>query len=429
MLGVTRLLCGTATPGDALRFGRQSDRLPPHLLHYSADKKPVVVWNLIRRCNLFCAHCYSDSHDQDYPGELTTEECQRVIDDLAQFGVPVILFSGGEPLLRPDLFALIAYAQERGIRAVISTNGTLITPSLAEEMRDLGLSYVGVSIDGPEQVHDKFRGKKGAFQETLNGIRACIDAGLRVGIRVTLTAFNHQHLDELFRLIEEENIPRACFYHLAYAGRGERIQRYDLSHEETRAAVDNIFRWTQDFHRRGIAKDILTVDNHTDGVYLYLRMKEEQPERAAEILQMLRWNGGNQSGVAVGDIDNLGNVHADQFWSSYSFGNVRERPFSQIWTDTSDPVMAVLKNRRGHIKGKCSRCSHFDICNGNLRVRAWSHYSDMWAEDPACYLTEDELGIAEERETRATERRPGAAQISVPVACSLFEGKGETPDA
>ena len=393
MLGVTRLLCGTAAPGDALRFGRESGRLPPHLLHYSADKKPVVVWNILRRCNLFCAHCYTDSHDETYSGELTAEECRRVIDDLAQFGVPVILFSGGEPLLRPGLFDLIGHAQDQVIRAVLSTNGTLITPALAEEMSDLGLSYVGVSIDGPEEVHDRFRGKKGAFRETLAGIRACIDVGLRVGIRVTLTRFNHLHLDELFRLIEEENIPRACFYHLAYAGRGERIQRYDLSHQETRVAVDTIFRWTEDFHRRGITKDILTVDNHTDGVYLYLRAREEWPERAEEIHQMLRWNGGNQSGVAVADIDNLGNVHADQFWSSYTFGNVRERPFSQIWTDTSDPVMAILKNRQGHIKGKCSRCPQFDICNGNLRVRALSYYDDMWAEDPACYLTEEELRL------------------------------------
>src|SRR3990172_7749033 len=134
MLSVTRLLCRTATPGDALRFGRHSGRLPSHLLHFSEDKKPVVVWNIIRRCNLHCAHCYSDSHDRDYEGELDTAEARRVIDDLAELGVPVILFSGGEPLLREDLFELIAYAQQRGIRGVISTNGTLITQTMAGRM-------------------------------------------------------------------------------------------------------------------------------------------------------------------------------------------------------------------------------------------------------------------------------------------------------
>jgi len=396
MLGVTRLLCGTATPGDALRFGRHSGQLPPHLLHYSEDKKPVVVWNLTRRCNLFCAHCYTDSHDREYEGELTTEEALRVIDDLAQFGVPVILFSGGEPLLRHDLFELIRYAKEKGIRGVLSTNGTLITRDVARRLKEFGLSYVGISIDGPEHVHDKFRGKKGAFQASLQAIRDCLAEEIRVGIRMTLTRYNHEYIDDVFRLIEEENIPRACFYHLAYAGRGERLQqkhRADLAPEQTRAAVDKIFDHVEDFHRRGITKDILTVDNHTDGVYLYLRALRDQPERAQEVYQMLQWNGGNQSGVAVADIDPLGDVHADQFWSAYSFGNVRERPFSQIWTDTSDRVMAVLKDRRGQIKGKCSKCPYFEICNGNLRVRAWSYYGDMWAEDPACYLTHEELGI------------------------------------
>ena len=391
----------------------------------------MVVWNLSRRCNLFCAHCYSDSHNRDYADELGTEEALGVIDDLAQFGVPVILFSGGEPLLRPDLFQLIRHAQSRSIRAVISTNGTLITPALAQEMRDLGLSYVGVSIDGPERVHDKFRGKLGAFQESLRGIRACLDADLRVGIRVTLTRYNYRYLDELFDLVEEENIPRACFYHLAYAGRGDRLQtmhRVDLTHEETRDAVDTIFRRTMDLHRRGITKDVLTVDNHTDAVHLYLKVRREQPERAGEVYQMLRWQGGNQSGVAVGDIDNLGNVHADQFSWHYAFGNVRERPFSQIWTDTSDAVIRVLKDRRGHIKGRCSVCPYFEICNGNLRARAESYYGDPWAEDPACYLSDEELGI-----TQAYERleplpsKAGSLAPSMPVTTMESADIAPTP--
>ncbi|MFQ6019256.1 MAG: radical SAM protein [Dehalococcoidia bacterium] len=408
MLGVTRLLCGTATPGDAIRFGRQSGKLPAYLLHYSADKKPVIVWNLVRRCNLHCAHCYTDSHDKEYEGELTHEEALGVIDDLAGFGIPVILFSGGEPLLRPDLFELIRYARERGIRGVLSTNGTLITRKVARQLKEFGLSYVGISIDGPEQVHDKFRGKKGAFQASLDGIRNCLAQDIRVGLRVTLTRYNAQYVDYFFDLIEEENIPRMCFYHLAYAGRGDRIVKSDLTHEETRATVDRVFARTQDFHRRGITKDILTVDNHTDSVYLYLKVKQEQPERADEVYQMLKWNGGNQSGIAVADIDPRGNVHADQFWSTYTFGNVRQRPFSQIWTDISDPVMAVLKDRRGHIKGKCSVCPYFEICNGNLRVRAESYFGDMWAEDPACYLTDDELDITEPHETPAVVHRQTA---------------------
>ena len=394
MLGVTRLLCGTATPGDALRFGRRAGKLPPHLLHYSADKKPVIVWNITRRCNLHCAHCYTDSFDRDYEGELSTEEAKRVIDDLAAFGAPVILFSGGEPLIRPDLPELLERAHLRGIRTVISTNGTLLIHAVARELRDFGVSYVGVSIDGPQPVHDRFRGMIGAYQEAVQGIENCKDVGLRVGLRVTLTKFSYAHLDEIFDLIESHDIPRICFYHLAYAGRGDRIVKYDLSHEETRDVVDKVFERTLDFHRRGLTKDVLTVDNHTDAVYLYQRVLAQEPERASEVLEMLRWQGGNQSGIAIGNIDPRGDVHADQFSGFHTFGNVHERPFSEIWNDTSDPVMAALRDRRGKIGGRCARCQFFDICNGNLRARAVSHYDDMWAEDPSCYLSDAELGIA-----------------------------------
>jgi Fe-coproporphyrin III synthase len=397
MLGVTRLLCGTVTPGDALRFGRLSGELPPHLLHYSEDKKPVIAWNVTRRCNLHCAHCYTDSFDRQYEGELSTAEAKGVIDDLADFGVPVILFSGGEPLLRPDLPELVERAQSREIRSVISTNGTLLIHGVAEELKDLGVSYVGVSIDGPQPVHDRFRGMVGAFNEAIQGIRNCQDAGLRVGLRVTLTQFSYANLSDIFDIVETEDIPRVCFYHLAYAGRGDRIVKYDLSHEETRAAVDLIFDRSLDFARRGNTKDVLTVDNHADAVYLYQRMLRQEPERAEEVRQMLRWQGGNQSGIAVGNIDPLGNVHADQFSGSHTFGNVRERPFSEIWSDQSDPVLAALRDRKGRIKGRCARCAHFDICNGNLRARAESYYGDLWAEDPACYLSDAELGIVPEK--------------------------------
>ena len=393
MLGVTRLLCGTVTPGDALRFGRLSGELPPHLLHYSQDKKPVIAWNVTRRCNLHCAHCYTDSFDRQYEGELTTEEAKAVIDDLAAFGAPVILFSGGEPLLRPDLPELVERAQSRGIRSVISTNGTLLIHAVARELKDLGVSYVGVSIDGPQPVHDRFRGMAGAYHEAIQGIRNCQAVGLRVGLRVTLTQFSYANLRDIFDIVEVEDIPRVCFYHLAYAGRGDRIVKYDLSHAETRAAADLIFERSLDFARRGNTKDVLTVDNHTDAVYLYQTIRQREPQRADEVLQMLRWQGGNQSGIAVGNIDPLGNVHADQFTGSHTFGNVRERPFSEIWSDESEPVLAALRDRRGRVKGRCARCAHFDICNGNLRARAESFYGDLWAEDPACYLTDAELGI------------------------------------
>ena len=391
MIGVSKLLCGTVTPSDALRYGRRSAGSPSHLLQFTADKKPVVVWNSTQACNLACVHCYYTARRQRDPGELTTAEAKAMIDDLAAFGAPVLLFSGGEPLLREDLYELGAYARERGIRTVISTNGTLIDRAAAERIREAGFSYVGISLDGIRATNDRFRGMAGAFDAALAGMRHCTEAGVRTGLRLTLNKHNVADLDAIFDLLEEEQIRRACFYHLVYAGRGRRIQADDLTPAESRAAVDLIFDRTEDLHRRGVDIEILTVDNHADGPYLLRRVQERQPERAADVLQLLRWNGGNASGIGIADVDHLGNVHADQFWQHYFFGNVRERPFSQIWMDTSDPLMAGLKDRKPLLKGRCASCRYLEICNGNFRVRAEAVYGDVWAPDPACYLTDEEI--------------------------------------
>ncbi|TEU13565.1 MAG: radical SAM protein [Anaerolineales bacterium] len=393
MIGVTKLLCGTVTPSDALRYGRRSDRSPSHLLQFSHDKKPVVVWNSTKACNLHCIHCYYSANARSAPDELTTAEAKAFIDDLAAFGAPVLLFSGGEPLLRDDLFELGAYAAERGIRAVISTNGTLIERKVAQQIKEAGFSYVGVSLDGIGETNDRFRGVRGAFDAALRGIRHCTEVNIRVGLRLTLNKHNYEDLADILDLLEEEHIKRACFYHLVYTGRGSRMRDDDLSLEESRMAVDLIFDRTEDFYRRGIELEVLTVDNHADGPYLLRRVQARQPERADEVLQLLRWNGGNSSGVGIGAVDHQGNVHADQFWQHYTFGNVRERPFSQIWTDTDDPLMAGLKHRKPLLKGRCAACQYLDICNGNFRVRAEAVYGDVWTPDPACYLTDEEIGL------------------------------------
>mgnify|MGYP001147230317 FL=1 len=393
MIGVTKLLCGKVTPSDALRYGRRSDRSPSNLLQFTVDKKPIVVWNSTKACNLRCIHCYYTANVRPDPDELSTDEAKTMIDDLAAFGAPVLLFSGGEPFLRDDLYELGAYAVERGLRTVISTNGTLIDRDAATRVKEAGFSYVGISLDGIGETNDRFRGMTGAFDAALSGIQACTDLGVKTGLRLTLNRHNYEDLNAIFDLLEEERIRRACFYHLVYAGRGARIQSDDLSLEESRDAVDLIFDRTEDFARRGVDIEILTVDNHTDGPYLLRRVQEEQPERAGQVLQLLQWNGGNSTGIGIGAIDHRGNVHADQFWQHYSFGSVRERPFSQIWTDTSDPLMAGLKNRKPLLKGRCAQCQYLDICNGNFRVRAEAVHDDVWAPDPACYLTDEEIGL------------------------------------
>ncbi|MBU1205785.1 MAG: 12,18-didecarboxysiroheme deacetylase [Proteobacteria bacterium] len=393
MIGISKLYCGTVEASDPLRYERHSAKLPSHLLQFSADKKPVVVWNVGQRCNLKCVHCYSQSRNKKYKGELTTEEGRKLIEDLARFGSPVILFSGGEPLLRKDLLPLAQLATDFGMRAVISTNGTLITKRIARELKRIGLSYVGVSLDGMQATNDRFRGVEGAFVAALKGIRNCQEAGIKVGLRFTINRWNALDIPEIFNLLEQENIPRVCFYHLVYAGRGSQLVEEDLDNQETRKVVNLIIDRTRDLHQRNKPLEVLTVDNHADGPYLYLRMLGENSARADEVLTLLRMNGGNSSGVGIGCVSWDGSVHADQFWRHYSLGNVRQHPFSEIWQDTHEPLMAKLKEKKKHVKGRCASCRWLDVCAGNFRVRAEAVTGDIWAPDPACYLTDKEIGI------------------------------------
>jgi len=391
MIGISKLYCGTVEASDPLRYGRQSSKLPSHLLQFSADKKPVVVWNCTKQCNLRCVHCYATATSQPAPDELTGDEGRAMIDDLAEFGSPVILFSGGEPMMRADLMELIAHARGAGLRAVISTNGTLITPPVAEKLADVGLSYVGVSLDGLEAIHDKFRGVAGSFQGALAGIRNCMATGVKVGLRFTLNKQNIADLPGIFDLIEREGIPRVCFYHLAYTGRGDKLREATLSNAQTRETVDLIIDRTKALHDAGKPLEVLTVDNHADGPYVYLRMLKDDPKRAPGCLDLLNMNGGNSTGIGIGCVSWNGDVLPDQFWRHHVLGNVRERPFSEIWTDPNEPLLSKLRNRKEHMKCRCMNCRWLSVCNGNFRARAEAATGDMWGDDPACYLTDEEI--------------------------------------
>lgn len=391
MLNVSRLLCGSTAPGDSLRYGelaRRADSIPRQ---ETMHNRPVVVWNITRSCNLHCIHCYSESKNQVYPGELSRQQTSAVMTDLASFGIPVLLFSGGEPLMREGILDIIGEAKDLGLRTALSTNGTMMTPEVAQSLKDAGLAYVGISIDGLEGLNDRFRAKKGAYKEALTGIRNARAAGFRVSLRFTLTRYNVADLEAIFDLVEEEGIPRFCIYHLAYAGRGNKLLSFDLSHSETREAMDLIFRRTIDMPNSGHEVEVLTVDNHADAVYLMQWVRRNMPERAEEVEALVRSNGGNSSGKGIACIDNVGDVHPDQFWRTQTVGNVLDRPFSEIWQDESNELLYGLRNRQGRIGGRCASCTYFDMCNGNLRVRAESAAGDVWAEDPACYLTDEEI--------------------------------------
>jgi len=391
MIGISKLYCGAVEPADVLRYNRESGRLPSHLLQFSRDKRPVVVWNMTRRCNLRCIHCYSSSQNIQYSDELTTAEARRMIDDLAAFGSPVLLFSGGEPLMREDLPELAQYAVSLGMRAVLSTNGTLLTRGKVAVLKKIGLSYIGVSLDGLQATHDRFRGVTGAYEAAMRGIRICREEGIKVGVRFTINRKNAADIPAIFDLLEVEDIPRVCFYHLVYSGRGSALVAEDLSHDETRKTVDLILDRTRDLFNRGLPKEVLTVDNHADGPYLYLRMLKDDPRRAAEVLELLKMNEGNSSGNGIGCISWDGEVHPDQFWRDILLGNVRQRPFSEIWTDPANELLTRLKDKKPHLQGRCATCRWLDVCGGNFRARAEAVTGELWAPDPACYLTDEEI--------------------------------------
>ena len=354
---------------------------------------PVVIWNLVRRCNLTCKHCYSISGDVDFPNELSTADVFRVMDDLKAFGVPVLILSGGEPLLRTDIFEITARAKAMRFYVGLSSNGTLIDGRIADRIAGAGYDYVGISLDGIGATHDHFRRKAGAYQAALGGLRLLRDRGVKVGVRFTMTGDNAEELPALLDLVETEQFSKFYLSHLVYAGRGNKNRGDDATWAATRAAMDLLIDRGWNWARTGRDIEIVTGNNDADAVYLLKWAAWNVPARVAHLRARLAQWGGNSSGVNVANIDNLGNVHPDTMWWHYSLGNVRQRPFSQIWTDLSDPIMAGLKRNPRAIGGRCSSCHYFDVCGGNTRVRAMRVSGDAWAEDPGCYLTDMEIGL------------------------------------
>jgi radical SAM protein with 4Fe4S-binding SPASM domain len=394
MIGVSKLYCGTVEPSDVLRYGRKSKNLPSHLLQFSEDKKPVIVWNVTKACNLKCVHCYASAVSAPAPDELTYPEAKSLVESLTVYGVPVILFSGGEPLIHPRLFDLVGLAVKGGARSVLSTNGLLLDRDKALKLKDLGLSYVGISLDGLGDSHDRMRGQKGAFTGALKAIQTAQEAGLKVGLRLTLTRSNKNDIGDIFNLMISEGIPRICFYHLVENGNNPNLSGESLTLAETRAAVDLIAANTRKLHENGHDVEVLTVDNQSDGPYLYLKLLEEGRVKEADAaMELLKLNGGASSGHGIGAISWNGLVHPDQFWRTVVLGSIREKSFQEIWHDTGNVLLMSLKNKYTHLKGRCHSCRFLTVCGGGLRARADFGLGDPWAPDPACYLTDEEIGI------------------------------------
>jgi radical SAM protein with 4Fe4S-binding SPASM domain len=394
MIGFTRLLCNMGTVSQEIshcadpgRASAAATASPVSELHFSSDLRPLVVWNVTQRCNLACPHCYIDGSGVAAAGELTTEEARDMVDDLAAMGVPVLLFSGGEPLLRRDIFELAARAASKGVRPVLSTNGILITDDVAQRLRDSGFQYAGISIDGIEEYHDRFRAAAGACRRSWEGAERCLEHGVRSGIRFTLTRENAAQLPAVLDETVRRGVPRFCMYHLVYAGRGAALADQDVPAPQKRAIIEWLADRARELGESRAPLEIITTDNHADGIYLWRRLMREGGD-GEEVMRLLRHHGGCSAGRKFANVGPTGEVHPCQFWTHMSLGNIRERPFSEIWSDTRG-LIGELRNRSQRLGGRCGRCRFQEVCGG-CRVRAEAVTGDTWAQDPACYLTEEE---------------------------------------
>jgi len=401
MISISKLLCDLDAEGDGLRYDAAEDSTADQIRE-EKQRRPVVVWNLTKRCNLHCSHCYAGADQAGAPGELTTAEGKALLEDLADYGVPVVLFSGGEPLVRDDLAELVASASNLGIRPVLSTNGTLLTEERVAALQDAGLMYAGVSVDGMPAHNDEMRGEEGAFDAAVGGIRTCLDAGLKTGLRYTITGQNAADLEDVVALLAEEGVDRFCFYHLDYGGRGAEIADVDLAPTERRRAVRRLCDLTRQYHDRGEEIETLLVGNYADAAFLVEYAREElSEEQSARVREYLRRNGGDPTGERVADVDYQGNVHPTQFWQGYSLGNVRDRSFGDVWDDEHNPLLAALRERPRGLTGRCASCQYRELCRGGSRLRALAAHDDPFAPDPQCYLTESERSGVTDATTRA----------------------------
>lgn len=351
---------------------------------------PVVIWNILRRCNLACRMCYANSYNKDFEGELSLEECIKNIDDLKKANVPALILSGGEPLLHPHFFEIAEYAKKQKFYLSLSSNGILITPEVAQRLKEIGFDYVGVSLDGIGEIHDHIRGEKGAFDKSVIGIKNAVKEGLKVGIRTTLTHTNAHQIEDMLELCLKIGVGKFYLSHLNYGGRGNK--KLDAHFEMTRKAMETLLERTLVLENQGAPLEIVTGNNDADAGFMLLWAKGRFPDENIQYVRelMLRW-GGNASGVGVANIDSQGDVHPDSFWPGVKLGSIKERPFSEIWKETTHPIIQVLRSDRKQITGRCHDCEFFKICNGNTRVRALQTLDDPWASDPGCYLTDNEI--------------------------------------
>jgi len=374
------------------------------------EDSPVVVWNVCMHCNMSCPHCYAAAVAEPSPTDLSHEEGLRLLDDLASCGVSVVIFSGGEPLLRPDLFELMEHAKSIGMSPQLSTNGVLIDEGVAARLAKLGVAYVGVSIDGVQEFNDEYRGLDGGFEAALTGLRNVRGAGMRTGVRMTLSKRNFEQLPDMLALAQRERFDRFYVSHLVYSGRGFKVAHEDLSREEVRGALLQLFARAEELIDDASPLKIVTGSNDSDGVFLLRWLGERYDAEAVErVRDLLEERGGNSAGEKIINIDSRGRVHPDQFWRAATLGDVRKQSIREI---LEHPLREQLRNRLDHLKGRCGACQERTLCRGSHRERALAMHRDAWASDPACVMEDAEIGVAPSADEAITSEKREEARVN-----------------
>lgn len=372
MIHITKLLRGGHFAGDRARYpepGRETI-------------SPVVVWHMTGACNLRCRHCYASNPGSPPDGipQMSRGETFAFLDRLAVLNPPSLLLSGGEPLSHPDFFEYLDYAVSRKLRVSLSTNGTLIDAETAARMKEKGVGYIGVSLDGMGRTHDDFRGVNGSFIRALSGIRALKYAGCRVGLRFTMAQPLLPDIPDVMKLAEDLAIERICFYHFIPSGRGRSEVSFVPSREEMRTVLLNLFEWVErENTHASYPEEVLTVGNFSDGLLLYLTLKEQKDARAENVLSLLGRHGGGRSGRGIVSVRWDGVLFADQFsW---------DRPMGR-WPDIGKTYSAETQPA---FKGRCAGCRWVQLCRGNMRARAAAMTGNPSGEDPGCVLLDGEI--------------------------------------
>jgi len=387
---ITQCLHGKGTVSALMKH--RHGEMPSRYLAFSGMRRPVVFWNLTDRCNLSCTHCYSRSApDSPTNGELSTREALAFIDDLAASGIPLVIFTGGEPLVRPDIWELAEHCRDRGIKTALSTNGTLISDDVAGKIKASGIEYAGISLDGATAAtHDRFRNSPGVFARATAAFAKCRNAGVRCGVRVTLTKDNLAELRPLVSLSRELGASRFCLYWLVPCGRGsDTYSRLQLDAGEVTGALTLLYRAAQEIPPDEM--EFLTVDAPQDCIHLIRSMEQDNSPDLGEARELLAsLNGGCSAGDRVANVDPKGNVYPCQFARAPEFlvGNIRDRPFSKLWNDPGNPVLARFRTKPVKVGGTCGTCQYLSLCGGGCRVRAWAAGGEVTAEDPFCYVNE-----------------------------------------